>query len=402
MNALINALENYFNGYNKVKTVIIPRSKIVDREETFDILTSVYYDNYRHFSHDFDFISKVNNALETIGMEWSNHSGRFIARLMRALPEFSDFAGIIGDRITRRAYKSRDEKWLLSIADQIFWKDGNFGHDNSCWFGGYSESRDVFIDDACGIALLWHYNQDPFNGNGRVWIAPIRENREDLLFLFNQYGEVNGKTIRIEHTAKVLTQILPETNFISGELYNDTNGDIPYINGNNGMYIAPETSLISNGIEIHVEWGEDDSITCDNCGNRIDDDEIYTHGYRNYCESCYDELYTTCEYCGDSTYRDDAVYIESEQSYYCEYCADNHFTTCEYCGKLYANDTMTEIDRSNYCEDCLSDNFATCDDCNEYIPRDELIELDGSYYCESCNADEIEKTAALIDNLMDI
>jgi len=396
MHTLIKSLEDYFNGYNKIKKVIARPSNMVDREEAHDILVNLYCEHRYMFPDNFRYNvnDNIHAALDNIGLEWSNHSGRFISRLMRALPEFSDYAGILGDRITRRAYHSQPAVYYLSIADTIFWYDGNFGKDDSCWWNSFSESRDVFIDDANGIGLLWHRNdQDYRNGIGRLWIAPIRDRidgrNDDLLFCFNQYGESGGIPIRIERTAQILTELIPNTKTVKGYLRNDVNCDIPYINGS-GMYIAPIDSSIREDHHVTVEWGRY-MDECYECNNDISEDEI-NHSDINghdYCESCFNDIFTCCNHCGEEMYRRNAARVNYD--YYCNSCLNRYFTECSNCNEYFYNDEITEQDYNPYCEDCFQSEFTQCNECNEYYSNDEM--KDG--YCNGCYPEEIDQTSFL-------
>lgn len=63
---------------------------------------------------------------------------------------------------------------------------------------------------------------------------------------------------------------------------------------------------------------------CFECGDTIPESEFYSVDGENYCQCCYDELYTYCTNCEDSISRSDARY-NSQGEPYCESCYDKLF-----------------------------------------------------------------------------
>jgi hypothetical protein len=157
--------------------------------------------------------------------------------------------------------------------------------------------------------------------------------------------------------------------------------------------------------------------TCDNCGGRLDEDDVYSTSDDNYCESCFDDSYFHCHDCGEATHNDNGCHAGNYS--YCEYCFDKLFVTCdqcgdpvvkgehyyseylnedqcescyqerhdtcEQCGESFHNDELTEYQNYHYCGGCLDKYFYRCTDCNEKVHEDDTILFGPIIYCEDCH-----------------
>lgn len=65
----------------------------------------------------------------------------------------------------------------------------------------------------------------------------------------------------------------------------------------------------------------------------------------------------TCEYCGKSLPKDEAVYVESADIYLCPECADDQLVTCERCGERILRDDAYQGFDGHLCENCHDDLF---------------------------------------------
>ena len=161
------------------------------------------------------------------------------------------------------------------------------------------------------------------------------------------------------------------------------------------MYIAPIDSGIREDHHVTVEWGRY-MHECYECNNDISEDEI-NHSDINghdYCESCFNDIFTCCNHCGEEMYRRNAAQVNYD--YYCNSCLSRYFTECSNCNEYFYNDEITEQDYNPYCEDCFQSEFTQCNECNEYYSNDEM--KDG--YCNGCYPEEIEQPS-FIDALFD-
>ena len=161
------------------------------------------------------------------------------------------------------------------------------------------------------------------------------------------------------------------------------------------------------------------TITCYDCGCRIDqDDAIYIDGEcycrdccsfcdccqewhlgestyvendRQYvCNACLEEYYRYCEECEEWHDKDDCTWVESINGYVCNACLDQHFSLCDDCYDYYPNGDLTQTSDGSYvCDDCLKENYFCCEACGEYYPTEDLCEgKDICKYCEEQGDEE--------------
>jgi len=102
---------------------------------------------------------------------------------------------------------------------------------------------------------------------------------------------------------------------------------------------------------------------CDRCGERVHEDNLCTsNNYENFCEDCYNDVYTTCEHCGHEIRRRESTYAHGD--YYCHGCFSDLFTYCHRC------DEIIHIDDANFNED---DDEYYCDACYERVANSSHI-----------------------------
>ena len=134
---------------------------------------------------------------------------------------------------------------------------------------------------------------------------------------------------------------------------------------------------------------KEEKRTCCECGNEIVGDFV-EYGGEVYCQECFDELFFTCDDCGEIYSKDYGYYVESEDRYVCDNCLDNNYFKCEECGEYHREcDGYTINDgRGDYftiCQDCFDNGYYyCCDDCGDYFHEDDMYFRDGYAYCNEC------------------
>lgn len=88
-----------------------------------------------------------------------------------------------------------------------------------------------------------------------------------------------------------------------------------------------------------------------------------------------DEYYT-CDNCGDKCTEYNVYGMED--GYYCEYCYNNLFTRCEHCAEVFSSNRINEINGDMVCNDCMSRYYTTCDECGEYVLEDDITPINES------------------------
>lgn len=113
---------------------------------------------------------------------------------------------------------------------------------------------------------------------------------------------------------------------------------------------------------------ESDSVevgySCSNCGDRVSQDNTVHHDGEDYCESCYNDLFTSCDECGEVCSVDDIQHIESSGNYVCDDCVSNN----------YVEDYNDELIHERDAVELYNGSYAHCDDDN--LCRS----IDGDYF----------------------
>ena len=115
-----------------------------------------------------------------------------------------------------------------------------------------------------------------------------------------------------------------------------------------------------------------------------------------YCESC--DKSETCDDCGDRENEENMYFVYNrsrswrEERHVCSWCFEQHYSRCERCDDYYNNDNMTEIQGGDYvCSDCLSEYYEQCEECGDWIDIDFTTRVLDEYgyehfVCENCLA----------------
>lgn len=126
---------------------------------------------------------------------------------------------------------------------------------------------------------------------------------------------------------------------------------------------------------------------CKHCEKLIENDqEFFTVNDEIYCEECFEELFETCNDCGNIHYRDDMRWLDNYDAYVCEDCFEG-YVACACCGEFEREtDMYTSVD-GLICEYCCDYSYCVCDECGARLHQDDIYynEEDDCYYCESCN-----------------
>lgn len=126
-------------------------------------------------------------------------------------------------------------------------------------------------------------------------------------------------------------------------------------------------------------------IICEECNESFNPDQIIEIDYSQYCQTCFDDLFVTCDHC-DETIRKNNNLKDSENNYYCQECWDDNIVTCHHCGdKIHTNEAEYDHNGNAYCDYCFRNHTHTCDWCNEQHYEDDIHNNQhGQDLCESC------------------
>lgn len=363
---------NVLKEHNRQKgQITLQRAK--DCSDFWSIYCSAVY---------FQFSSPLDGQLQDTLREFSevdtlevvNKKGRIFKRFANFWKEQrgekldDSTLGILGD-ILQRYLNGTEQTFTYDFTNVIDWEDGQFGKDDSCWWGCYSQSKDVFIDNG-GWGIRFYENMDDDDGTGRTWIYPYR----GMLLGFNSYG------VSRPITSKVLKAIFADhgikLHYKQASIKNSCHDDIPYINGDSGFVLYPDDingDTVPDRYDLNMEVDSDDEHTeeCYHCNRRINPD-YDSYSIINgdiYCERCVQDNFAYCECC-EEYYNQSDVHSTPNHlrySYLCDDCAKNEgYVECYNCNE-YVDEYTIDHDGDTFCESCSESNLTYCDYCEDHF-----------------------------------
>lgn len=89
-----------------------------------------------------------------------------------------------------------------------------------------------------------------------------------------------------------------------------------------GVELTEETARSFDGQVMCEHCLIEQTVVCDNCGERIWRSDSEGDSVYSLCYHCYENCYTTCEDCGKLIHNEDAYYFDGEDYPYCYDCFD--------------------------------------------------------------------------------
>lgn len=143
-----------------------------------------------------------------------------------------------------------------------------------------------------------------------------------------------------------------------------------------------------NENEKMVNTENEQQFVCECCGEIFnkEEEEFFIYDGKFYCESCFEDNFTTCDECGEVFPRDEVAYYESVDRMLCDDCREENYFYCANCGQLEYNSNSYCSADGDICEYCADYEYTTCDHCGERVHNDciRYDEDDDYYYCEEC------------------
>lgn len=190
--------------------------------------------------------------LDEVGQDWQNKQGNFPKRVSRfAYKEFglkvpATLLSSIGN-VGRDHSQGADLE--VEITRNLNLSAYDFGHEESCWWGGYSSSRCALKNNG-GFGLR-SFGRDSWGRRdvtGRAWVMPLKHDNghlrptfnaegADAYIVFNGYGNLGGYA-----PARIVAQM-------TGMTYKKVGfgADPMYINGESGYLVASQEILAETG-----------------------------------------------------------------------------------------------------------------------------------------------------------
>lgn len=400
---LINVLEAHKRQVFKVE---LPKES--SAESFWEPLTSDVYNSLPSLENRLD--DKIKYAMQSFAtadgesLDFLNKKGKLLKRFASYFKSYTGFKledrylGVIGDKL--QYYANQETRpYYVDFTDRVDWEDGQFGKSDSCWWGCYSDSREVF-NEGGGWTIRFYRDPDDDQGIGRCFIVP----KYNVLLCFNAYGIERAKV------SKVIKAVFDshgiELHYTRAEVYNSHNGDIPYINsdssgGSSGSFVLHTSeTFIQSKYDIDFEYEDDDRCICSDCGRRVDQDDAMHTGGECYCQRCHDDRFSFCYRCQEYCASSEVHQSRGQYDYICEYCARRiGAIMCESCD-LYSTDYTHTQDGDSYCEECIDRNADSCDHCNEYYEDINRHNKTQHSICVECG-EVLEDSDSLCDHVSD-
>jgi len=256
--------------------------------------------------------------------------------------------------------------------------------------------------DMTARALLWKTNE------GHMCLDRIYPNSGRHIDEFKEYARQNGWHMRSsqsypcgqyfvgldEDTDLTVTLRIPDPSVYP---YMDTfrkysNSDIDWNDGEITLHTRKGTNKLESTAGEGPGYESGPDYTCCSCGDGVNSDDVrHSESGDAFCESCYNDLYTSCERCGCECSSDDTYTIQrrgyTEQ--WCESCRDDYATECTQCNEYFRNTDgrIVTVEDEPVCIGC-ADNASLCHGCGNNFWPEHLTEHGDHQYCSDCLPEE--------------
>ena len=263
----------------------------------------------------------------------------------------------------------------------------------SCMTGSCAEYTKLYEDNPDKFQMLtMHYMSDSARAivhtfdNGEKMMDRVYASSEQLKSAMKDYARDHNWHVGYGCDDPDSTWNISELNYTEGEIpYMDT---MVYgrINHHDKLDLS---AYSSRGYDIDMQTTdgtlERNSICCCSCGENICEDEQRSIDEGDvYCNDCFNEAYSYCEYCEDYCAADSITHIEDRDIWVCNYCADHHYYRCEHCSDYFSTVTHIEDEDYDVCESCI-DDYSYCEDCGTCNKNMTFIKSEDRDVCdENC------------------
>lgn len=307
---------------------------------------------------------------------WMAKTGSFTKRLEkeaktqnRPLPD--KINALIGE--IAQTHSVDPMTYYLRYTRTLDWKAGDFGDDQSCFFGGKIETFDIFRHYGVHAVQFFAKQEDEsYLGLGRCFGYELEPN---IHVLFNAYGRLfpgeegtgrkDASVVRIANIVALQSGI---GQYRRVNLLNDgasESGEV-YVNSATGYVIGPGR-LIRNISAVDLHLRNPNHVACSNCG---------TTGHRKemipgpdgpedalWCRRCMESKYIRCGFCTSWVRRNEVGVMGGNHA--CKKCRSERGRSCNSCGGFELLEIMTHItDPKGWaCRSCTYENVRTCARC---------------------------------------
>lgn len=261
---------------------------------------------------------------------------------------------------------------------------------SSCMTGDCNEYVGLYRDNPDKIKLaVVRYNRS--SARCVIWLGDDKKLYYDRIYTDSKYcNEILIKELSDRDVIKIYECDVPVT--VSDLNY--TRGEIPYLDTMRyGTFLNGKLKLTSGSVSgeydevLQGQHGNGESEhNCNNCGDGIDGEDIYSACDELYCEHCYSENFEICEHCNETHHNNNLTYVDSSSITYCDECLSEECFTCDTCDEIFHRDEINCIDnQEDICNTCYNKNYTECIVCKETFYNDDI---DGKM-CKDCAANNI-------------
>jgi len=269
----------------------------------------------------------------------------------------------------------------------------------SCMTGGNSKYTELYAlnKDKVSLllfdelrALLWKTDQ------GVMVLDRIYPSGHCKIETFRNWAKNKGYVLRKNPDRLVddnVVELSDDNIYTVSLIHEDT---FPYLDTFCFGSINKNKVILSNDSKIHKHTFHDQdggyescNDECINCECNLTEYETYTSSVgENYCEDCYNEIFTCCTDCGfEILINSDFTFLVDDVGYFCRSCFEESYVNCDDCGET------VEISDSilGYCESCARERVFMCEKCKEFALVAEQTVINYKCFCKFCVRIEIDK-----------
>jgi hypothetical protein len=335
------------------------------------------------YNKGYDSYTFEQDILPQVGKNWVEKKGTWPKRVARKLKALK--IAIANDHLSMIGKMAREscitgEDYLLHVVNKFNWS-GGYGDGGSCYWNSKKDAKRMIVDAGGGALLLHKPNEDRI---ARCWWVPWNEH----LILFNGYT-INGDNMSLTSFSRMVMDLTERTYYRKVSLNNRGTADgLLWINSSMGFLVGDQT--IQDTVEVELDL----LPYCCECGQKFTETENIID-YRSYCDECYHDgckhPRIRCYDCGDYINEENSYYSDITNQNYCEECYNEIFSSCEYCEADGITSDGHVVDGKWYCRHCFRDLFVECVECGVSVRIDDVgFGSRDNFCCESCREKLIE------------
>ena len=264
---------------------------------------------------------------------FSKRVGRYV-RSTTGKKVSSQHLGTIGSLVEQHSNLLDEEDFIIDFTDKFDWKDGDFGDEESCFWGSNDEALQKMEEGGVLAVRFFTHSlcYDEYRGYARAWMFPTFVKKRRCFIVFNGYGLQTSQIVNIVSPfLKCAYKNVPLKN-------NAIDGGLIYINGGSGFLLG-ERSVISSVKKWDMKIKTSD-IVCGMCGAYVEYEDSYEIiDNIIYCHKCFSKRFFECDGCGNIEKRKNISFVYLGGQYYmyphhyCKQCITHvSIPQCKKCG----------------------------------------------------------------------